>query len=86
MMFLKILHIPRRVLIFFVRIYQKTLSPDHGVLRHMFPYGYCKFHPSCSEYTAQALKKYGVLRGGAKATLRILRCNPCSLGGKDELR
>jgi putative membrane protein insertion efficiency factor len=43
----------------------------------------CKFRPSCSEYTAQAIEKYGVLRGIALGTWRILRCNPWSAGGDD---
>jgi putative membrane protein insertion efficiency factor len=43
----------------------------------------CKYHPSCSEYAAGALRKYGPLRGSAKAAWRILRCNPWSHGGVD---
>jgi uncharacterized protein len=43
----------------------------------------CKFHPSCSEYATDALRKYGPVRGGLKAAWRILRCNPCSRGGVD---
>jgi uncharacterized protein len=43
----------------------------------------CKFHPSCSCYAGDAVRKYGLLRGGLKATWRILRCNPWSHGGVD---
>jgi hypothetical protein len=36
----------------------------------------CRFMPSCSEYAIMVVEKYGVIRGGAKATWRIIRCNP----------
>jgi putative membrane protein insertion efficiency factor len=45
--------------------------------------GTCKYHPSCSQYALDALRKYGLLRGGAKAAWRLLRCNPWSRGGVD---
>ena len=43
----------------------------------------CKYHPSCSEYAAQAVRTYGVPRGLVLATWRLLRCNPWSHGGVD---
>lgn len=43
----------------------------------------CRFEPSCSEYTAQAIQKYGALRGILMGAWRILRCNPLSKGGPD---
>jgi putative membrane protein insertion efficiency factor len=43
----------------------------------------CKFHPSCSRYAADALRKYGPVRGSLKAAWRIARCNPWSHGGVD---
>jgi uncharacterized protein len=43
----------------------------------------CKFHPSCSQYAGDALRKYGLVRGSLKAAWRILRCNPWSHGGVD---
>src|SRR5262249_11188930 len=45
--------------------------------------GSCKFHPSCSQYAIDALKKYGLVRGSAKAAWRLLRCHPWSHGGVD---
>ena len=75
--------LPRQAALFGIRAYQKTISPDHGPLRHFFPYGYCKFQPSCSEYGYQAIKKHGFIIGWAKALWRILRCNPISKGGHD---
>jgi len=69
-----------------IRIYQKTLSFDHGVFRHLFPNGYCRFHPTCSEYGYQAIDKYGVIKGGFMALWRILRCNPFNKGGHDPVK
>ena len=46
----------------------------------------CKFHPTCSEYTKQAIEKYGILKGIALGAWRILRCNPFSKGGYDPLK
>ncbi|HSP71970.1 MAG TPA: membrane protein insertion efficiency factor YidD [Gaiellaceae bacterium] len=43
----------------------------------------CKYHPSCSQYASDALHKYGLFKGTAKAVWRILRCNPWSKGGVD---
>jgi putative membrane protein insertion efficiency factor len=43
----------------------------------------CKFHPSCSQYAHEAVRKYGPLRGGLKAAWRLARCNPWSHGGVD---
>ncbi|HEY3920600.1 MAG TPA: membrane protein insertion efficiency factor YidD [Gaiellaceae bacterium] len=43
----------------------------------------CKYHPSCSNYASDALRKYGPVRGSLKAAWRILRCNPWSRGGVD---
>ena len=43
----------------------------------------CRFHPTCSEYAADAVQLYGVSRGGALAVRRLLRCGPWSRGGFD---
>jgi uncharacterized protein len=43
----------------------------------------CKYHPSCSEYALDAIWKYGLVRGCARAGWRLLRCNPWSHGGVD---
>lgn len=64
-------------------LYQKTLSFDHGPLKVLYPHGFCRFHPTCSEYTKQSILKYGFFRGGFKGARRILRCHPWSEGGID---
>lgn len=69
-----------------IRIYQKTLSFDHGLFSYLYPNGFCRFHPTCSEYGYQAIEKYGVIKGGFKAFWRILRCNPFNKGGYDPLK
>jgi hypothetical protein len=77
------IRLPRWPLIWLISLYQKTLSPDHGLLKGLFPHGYCKFHPTCSEYGKLSLKKFGLLRGLPRAVWRIIRCNPWSQGGED---
>ncbi len=67
-----------------IRLYQKTLSPDHGFLKHWYPYGYCKYTPTCSQYGYESIKKFGVVKGSMKTIWRILRCNPWSHGGLDQ--
>lgn len=47
------------------------------------PAGTCKYHPSCSQYAIDALRKYGLVRGSWKAGRRVLRCHPWSAGGVD---
>lgn len=58
-----------------VRVYQRAISP--ALPRR------CKYHPSCSEYAVQAIRRYGILRGLVLACWRLLRCNPWSHGGVD---
>lgn len=43
----------------------------------------CRFHPSCSEYSRQAIEKYGIFKGGFKSLKRIIKCNPFNGGGVD---
>lgn len=79
-------YFPRFVALKTIRIYQKTLSFDHGFFRRLYPNGYCRFHPTCSEYGYKAIEKYGLRIGGVMALIRILRCNPFSKGGVDEVK
>ena len=69
--------IPRRLAATAIILYQRTLSPDHGwLLRGRYPYGFCRFYPSCSEYGKAAILRHGVIKGGARALWRVARCNP----------
>ena len=65
----------RIFLILLIKGYKKFISP-------LFLPS-CRFYPTCSEYSIQALAKYGAIRGGAKSFWRILRCNPFNKGGYD---
>lgn len=66
-----------RVLVGFIRTYQRLLSPLFGAR--------CRYYPSCSEYAAQAVSEFGILRGLILASWRLLRCNPLSHGGVDQV-
>ncbi len=78
--------ISRLIVIKIIKIYQKTLSFDHGFFKFLYPYGYCRFTPTCSDYAIQAIEKYGIFKGGAKAFYRVMRCNPFNKGGHDPLK
>jgi len=76
----------RYLVIKLLKIYQRTLSFDHGVGKYFFPQGFCRFQPSCSDYAIAAIEKYGVIKGGGKALWRVSRCNPFNRGGWDPLK
>ncbi|MBT3817254.1 MAG: membrane protein insertion efficiency factor YidD [Candidatus Magasanikbacteria bacterium] len=78
-----IVHAPRYPVLWAIWVYKKTLSPDHGMGKALFPHGYCPYHPTCSSYGYTAIKKYGLIRGIPKTAWRILRCNPWTKGGID---
>ena len=70
----------KNIYIYLINFYQKKLSKlKNKNIR-------CKFFPTCSEYTNQAIEKYGVLKGCMLGTVRILKCNPFSKGGYDPLK
>ncbi len=69
-----------------ILLYQKTLSFDHGPLKFLYPLGYCRYYPTCSEYSRQAILKKGVFFGIILSIWRILRCNPWSKGGIDHVK
>lgn len=71
-----LIYIPRKLAQGLIRIYQWTISPDHGLFRARYPYGFCRFYPSCSQYGYIAIGTHGVIRGGLMTAWRILRCNP----------
>lgn len=85
-MFSFIVNLPRRLIIIFIKIYQKTLSFDHGILKIFYPHGFCRFNPSCSDYGVQAITKYGIIKGGLMTSWRVLRCNPWNKGGNDPVK
>jgi putative membrane protein insertion efficiency factor len=60
-----------------IRVYQLVLSPFLG--------GQCRFYPSCSAYTREAIDRYGLLKGIALGGRRLLRCHPFHPGGVDHV-
>lgn len=64
----------KKILIKIIRLYQKIPGNFHG---------YCKHIPSCSNYTIEAIDKYGVIKGGFLGVKRILKCNPFGTFGYD---
>lgn len=66
-----------RILLALIRAYQYLVSPMLGPS--------CRFTPTCSEYAVEALKKYGVIKGGWLSVKRVGRCHPWHDGGYDPL-
>lgn len=62
----------KEILIFFINVYQKILSP---IKRNIFGDS-CRFNPTCSQYAKISIRDNGVVRGSYKAFLRILKCQP----------
>ncbi|MDZ7798843.1 MAG: membrane protein insertion efficiency factor YidD [Patescibacteria group bacterium] len=73
----------KRILLKVIRFYQNNFSPDHSIYSKKHSHGYCRFYPTCSEYSYRAINKYGPGKGLLKALWRILRCHPFSKGGYD---
>ena len=69
---------PTRVLVGLLRVYQRVVSP-------LYPPS-CKYYPSCSQYAVDAVTAHGVMKGSRLALWRLLRCNPWSHGGVDEVK
>ena len=67
-----------RLALLLLRAYQTLVSPMLGPR--------CKYHPTCSQYAADALREFGLVHGLVLAGWRLLRCNPWSRGGVDYAR
>ena len=65
----------KKIFMKLIRFYQTDISP------HTRPK--CKYYPTCSQYTYEAIERFGALKGGFMGLWRILRCNPWSKGGYD---
>ena len=65
----------KKILILLIRFYQKFISP-------MFP-AKCRFYPTCSQYTLEAIKEHGAIKGTYLGIRRILKCHPFHEGGYD---
>ena len=71
----------KKITIYLIKLYKKRISPIISASGH-----HCKYYPTCSEYTKQAIEKYGAVKGTALGLARIIRCNPFSNGGYDPLK
>lgn len=69
----------RKILVFFIRLYQILISP-------LFGQNKCRFYPTCSNYAIEAIEKKGIFKGFFLALWRILRCAPWGKGGIDPVR
>ncbi len=65
----------RKLFLYLIRFYQTAISPYKAPC--------CRFTPTCSQYTYQAVKKYGAIKGGFLGIRRILKCHPFHKGGYD---
>lgn len=70
----------KRILLFVINAYQKIKKRllKIGLLKNS-----CRFKPTCSNYCAQAIKQYGIIKGVPRCFFRIVRCNPWNKGGRD---
>jgi hypothetical protein len=75
------------VILKFIRFYQKTRFFHGELARQLFlTESACRFTPTCSNYTYEAVDKYGVIKGLFLGLKRIIRCHPWSKGGFDPLK
>jgi putative membrane protein insertion efficiency factor len=66
----------KKIIIAIIELYQKTLSPDHGLFKSKFSHGYCKFYPTCSQYSKESFKKFGLIKALILTIKRLGRCHP----------
>lgn len=74
----KLVGLPASVALAFIRWWQKYISPIYGDV--------CRFKPTCSHYTYEAIEKYGFIKGSYMGFCRICRCNPLNKGGYDPVQ
>ena len=75
---MRLTNIPLGMMIRVLLIYKKYISPLKPPV--------CRFYPTCSQYAMESLEKYGIIKGGVKALLRILKCHPFHPGGYDPVK
>lgn len=69
-----------------IRLYQRVFSADTGILKTLYlTDGACRFRPTCSQYTYQAVETYGIIVGLRLGFKRIIRCHPWNKGGYDPI-
>jgi putative membrane protein insertion efficiency factor len=78
-----LLNLPKNIGKTLIRIYQKFFSFDHAFWAKWVNMRVCIYEPSCSEYTYQAIDKFGLVKGSVMGFFRILRCTPFNKPGND---
>ncbi|MCA9381674.1 membrane protein insertion efficiency factor YidD [Candidatus Dojkabacteria bacterium] len=79
----KIFQIPKKIALLLIRFYQKFLSPDQSFWGKHTGVKVCIYYPTCSQYTYEAIDRFGIIKGSWLGFNRILRCNPTNKGGYD---
>ena len=69
--------LPRNAFVLVLRIYRAVISPLYGQV--------CRYYPSCSAYGLESFQQHGVIKGIGLTAWRVLRCNPWSRGGVDDV-
>lgn len=75
--FFSIIKYMKKGIIKLIKLYQKVPGNFHN---------YCRFYPTCSNYAIEAIEEYGLIKGGFKSLVRIIRCNPFCKCGYDPVR
>lgn len=74
----------KRFVLFSIRCYQRYLSLDTGWAKALFLTDkVCRFSPTCSQYTYEAVERYGIIAGLWLGFKRVVRCHPWNKGGAD---
>jgi len=68
-----------------IRLYQHTLSPDHGPLKSLYRYGYCRHSPTCSKYAVDVLQQRSLPIALFLITKRLLSCHPWKKPSKERI-
>lgn len=84
----------KKSILILIKIYQKTVSLDHGIFSFWLKNGstslatskICRFYPTCSEYAYEAVDKFGIKKGLILSIKRVLRCHPFNDGGYDPVK
>lgn len=77
----------KRLSLALIRLYQRSFLFRSPLLKTLFlSDAACRFQPTCSEYTYQAIKRYGIIRGGLLGLKRIIKCHPWNKGGYDPVK
>ena len=81
MFFKKLNYYIKKAILALIKTYQVLLSFDRGIFKIGKPV--CRFYPTCSQYSLEAIEEFGVLRGGWLTIRRLVRCHPFNPGGWD---